>query len=88
MTDTTVAWRDRPPRGMYATISQHRCGWHIVVHQTGPNYNSLLRSTVVAKACVPFGLDEDHPTALKQLRALVVGLYEIEEGIEPECDRL
>jgi len=73
---------------MYITISQQICGWHVLVHVSDHDARSRLAAEVVAKTCVEFAAVQHYTTALDQLKAVMIGLYAITEGIEPECNNL
>jgi hypothetical protein len=82
MADNTKDWRERPPKGMYATVVARRCGWHVLLYSTGPTVNSRLRPTLLGWSCVAYKVDPTKETMLTQAQALVIGAHSIMDGVE------
>lgn len=88
MTNTPAEWRRRPPTGMSVTIYPRQCGYHVLLHATGPTMESRLRPELLGKSCVPYRSDDDRETMNGQLGALVVGVSNIFSGAPEDCNRL
>lgn len=88
MADNRYDWRLLAPKGMHAVIYPRRCGWHILLSQTGPTVESRLRPVIIGKSCVPYKVHEDDAVGQDQATALAIGLANIAENVVEECDNL
>lgn len=88
MSDNKPEWRKQAPQGMNAVIYARRCGWHVLLSETGTTIGSMLRPTILGKSCVPYKPDAEHAQVQDQLEALAIGLYNIASAAPEECDSL
>jgi hypothetical protein len=73
---------------MYATIYPRRCGWHVILSQTGSTALSVLKPVQVGKSCVPYKPDMEHARVQDQIEAMAIGLYNIASDAPEECNNL
>jgi hypothetical protein len=88
MTNTSAEWRRDKPRGMHATVLMRPCGYHILLHRTGPNMASVLNPVTIGKSCVAYKVDPTKETMLTQAEALIIGVRNIADGVKEECRNL
>lgn len=88
MTDNTHDWRAQPPKGLWATITASRCGWHVYLHQREPGAAGALKAIVIGKSCIPYRVDPNTESGYSQLMALAIGIINITDEVPEECSNL
>ena len=88
MTNTEADWRTRSPKGMNAIVYARKCGWHVILCQTGDSMSSVLKPVVIGKSCVPYKVHADTADAQDQVEALGIGVCNIAYGAEETCNNL
>jgi hypothetical protein len=88
MSDNDAEWRRKPPRGLYATVTVRRCGWHVQLYDSGSTAVEALHATRLAASCVPYKPDAEHAKRQDQVEALAVGLYNIAAEVREDCRNL
>jgi hypothetical protein len=73
---------------MHAIIYARRCGWHVILSETGPTVESRLKPIQIGKSCVPYKPDAQHATMQDQAEAMAIGLYNIASAAEETCNSL
>ena len=88
MSDNTPTWRNQAPKGMHAVIYARRCGWHVLLHETGTTVRERLTPVLLGKSCVPYKPDAEHARQQDQAEALAIGLYNIAMDAPEFCNSL
>lgn len=88
MTDDTRDWRAAPPEGLWAGIYAARCGWHVVLHQTGRGISGALNPSKLGISCIPYKAAGFPETGYSQGMAMAIGLINIVDGVPEECNNL
>lgn len=73
---------------MSAVVYARKCGWHVILTQTGDSMSSVLRPTIIGKSCVPYKVHADTADAQDQAEAFAIGLCNIASSVEETCNAL
>jgi len=73
---------------MHAVIYSRRCGWHVILSETGVSIESRLKPIVIGKSCVPYVPEWDEATGQQEADALAIGLYNIATNAPETCHNL